>query len=584
MLEMGTVVMAGGIAPATLSGQPLWPISTAFLHAKLIPLAAKNRYAGGMSSASFSTASVRARPVLSLRRPAAWLYLRAVDPESGPWLVIGFAVAHAVLWTLILINLKAAQDVHMDVAEAFAWGRKLQWGYGKHPPLSGWVAGLWFELFPVRDWSTYALAMTTVAGGMVISWFTALRVVDRRRAFFVVVMLALYPIFNFKGFKYNPDLLQLVTLPLVVLAYLNAFEKRDARSGIWLGLAGALALMTKYWVVTMIGAVGLAALIHPERRRFLLSPAPWVAIAALVAAMIPHLIWLKQVNFAPFTYAGDVYSHVTRETTLHLVWGYLLHNLALLAAPLALALLALTLGRRWWSPSAVVARTWARGPNSGVNLAQALNVWIIQLIVAIGPPLGAILLVVYLKTDWGISLFFLTPLAFAALPVLRVRRLALFNIAVIWLAITLAVLAASPWIAVQEMAANSGGPATYVARSELARELTQAWRTRFGTRWAVVAGNMDVSDPMAFYSPDHPAPFTPGEDWSAGLTSLEEGKRLGFIGICDTATTWNLPACEDWMAKNAPDAERLLMTTRRFHRGHPGPSRIWNIYIVAPAK
>jgi hypothetical protein len=42
----------------------------------------------------------------------------------------------------------------------------------------------------------------------------ALRVVDRRRAFFVVVMLALYPIFNFKGFKYNPDLLQLVTLPL----------------------------------------------------------------------------------------------------------------------------------------------------------------------------------------------------------------------------------------------------------------------------------------------------------------------------------------------------------------------------------
>ncbi len=48
--------------------------------------------------------------------------------------------------------------------------------------------------------------------GLVICWLIALRVVDRRRAFFVVVMLALYPIFNFKGFKYNPDLLQLVTL------------------------------------------------------------------------------------------------------------------------------------------------------------------------------------------------------------------------------------------------------------------------------------------------------------------------------------------------------------------------------------
>ena len=131
-------------------------------------------------------------------------------------------------------------------------------------------------MFPVADWATYALAMTTLGCGLVISWLIALRVVDRRRAFFVVVMLALYPIFNFKGFKYNPDLLQLVTLPLLVLAYLHAFEKRSVRSGLWLGLAGALALMTKYWVLTMIGAIGLAALLHPDRLLFLRSPAPWV--------------------------------------------------------------------------------------------------------------------------------------------------------------------------------------------------------------------------------------------------------------------------------------------------------------------
>ena len=125
-----------------------------------------------------------------------------------------------------------------------------------------------------------------------LCWLLALRVVDRRRAFLVVVMLALYPIFNFKGFKYNPDLLQLVTLPLLVLAYLDAFEKRSVRAGLWLGLAGALALMTKYWVLTMIGAVGLAALIHPDRLQFLRSPAPWVAIATLMVAMLPHFCLL----------------------------------------------------------------------------------------------------------------------------------------------------------------------------------------------------------------------------------------------------------------------------------------------------
>src|SRR6266849_7913947 len=105
-----------------------------------------------MSTASFLAASSRARRRPSIRRLAAWLAACASGPKAAPRLVIGFAAAHAVLWTFILINLKAAQDVHMHVAEAFAWGQKFQLGYGKHPPLAGWVAGIWFRIFPVADW------------------------------------------------------------------------------------------------------------------------------------------------------------------------------------------------------------------------------------------------------------------------------------------------------------------------------------------------------------------------------------------------------------------------------------------------
>jgi 4-amino-4-deoxy-L-arabinose transferase-like glycosyltransferase len=541
-----------------------------------------------MSTASFLPARSRARHRLTFRRIAASLAARAGDPKAGIWLVIGFATAHAVLWTFILINLKAAQDVHMDVAEAFAWGQKFQWGYGKHPPLAGWVAGLWFRIFPVADWATYALAMATLGCGLVICWLIALRVVDRRRAFFVVVMLALYPIFNFKGFKYNPDLLQLVTLPLLVLAYLDAFEKRTIRTGVWLGLAGALALMTKYWVLTMIGAIGIAALLHPDRLKFLSSPAPWVAIVTLVIAMIPHLLWLRDVDFVPLTYAGDVYGLSSRAQSAQHVLGYVGHNLALLAAPVVLALLALALVPLPWrtllrQPLTLFTRPWARGANSGVNVSQAINIWIIQIVVAIGPPLGGLIFTVYMKTDWGISLFFLTPLALVALPRLRLQKMALFNITAIWLVISLAAFALSPTIAVREMAENPNGASGYGARSQLARELTQAWQTRFGTRWAVVAGTTEVGEPMTFYSPDHPAPFTPGELWSSGLTSLAEAKRLGFIGICDTSDG-RLPTCEAWMAANGKDAEQLAMTTQRFFHGHPGPSITWKVYIVPPAR
>src|SRR6267142_1802243 len=568
--------------------QPQCSILKGLLHAKLIPLMSKTRYAGRMSTASFLAASSRARRRPSIRRLAAWLAACASDPKASLWLVIGFAVAHAVLWTCILINLKAAQDVHMDVAEAFAWGQKFQLGYGKHPPLAGWVAGLWFRIFPVADWATYALALATLGCGLVICWLLSLRVVDRRRAFFVVVMLALYPIFNFKGFKYNPDLLQLVTLPLVVLAYLHAFEKRSLRSGLWLGLAGALALMTKYWVLTMIGAIGIAALLHPDRLRFLRSPAPWVAIVTIVVVMIPHLVWLKQVDFVPLTYAGDVYSLTDRAQIDDLALGYVGHNLAMLALPVSLAALALAWTPRWWitlarTPLAPFTRAWSRGANASVNASQALNVWVVQIVVAVGPPLGGLIFTVYMKTDWGISLFFLTPLALVAIPSLRLRKMALFYIAAIWLVITLAVLAASPTIAAREMAANPNGASSYGARSELARELTQAWRTRFNTRWAVVAGTTEVGEPMTFYNPDHPAPFTPGELWSSGLTSLEQARRLGFIGICDT-TDGRLPVCEAWMRENGKDAERLAITTQRFFHGHPGPAISWKIYIVPPAK
>src|SRR3979490_121676 len=161
-----------------------------------------------MTTASFLPATSRARRRPNIRRLAAWVAASASDPKASLRLVIGFAAAHAALWTLVLANLKAAQDVHMDVAEAFAWGQKFQFGYGKHPPLAGWVAGLWFKLFPVAAWATYALAMATLGCGLGGCRFVALRVVDRRRAFFVVVMLALYPVFNFKGFKYNPVLPQ----------------------------------------------------------------------------------------------------------------------------------------------------------------------------------------------------------------------------------------------------------------------------------------------------------------------------------------------------------------------------------------
>lgn len=533
-------------------------------------------------------ASASRRRFRPLRKLQAWVAAATRDDTAHTAQALWFITAHVVLWSAIISILKARQDVHFDIAEAFDWGQSLLFGYGKHPPLSGWIAGLWFRVFPVADWAAYTLAMVVCGVGMLATWGIALKVVDRRRAFLALVMLAIYPIFNFKGFKYNADLVQVATLPLLVLAYLHAFEKRTAWSGVALGLAAMLALMTKYWVVTMIGTIGIAALLHPQRAAFLRSPAPWVAMATALVAMVPHLIWLKQVNYAPLTYAGGTYALSDRWQTLQIVLGYIGHNAALLAVPIGLAALALGWRPRKLQdvlqrPLAWVTLPWSLRPSAGVNPGPALNVWIIQVVAVIGPPLGALAFQVYLKTDWGIPMFFLVPVALVALPWLRVQTAAPARLVAIWLVLTLATLALASPIAAYTEKRNAAAGEGYGSHSQLARQLTEVWRKRFATPLKVVAADTEVGEPISFYAPDHPRVLQPNDHPSSGLTSLAEATRSGFIGICDANDT-RFAACEDWMKAHAQMSERMNITTRRVVDGVISSPSSWRIYIVAPTE
>ena len=149
--------------------------------------------------------------------------------------------------------------------------------------------------------------------------------------------------------------------------------------------------------------------------------------------------------------------------------------------------------------------------------------------VAIGPPLGALMFHVYIKTDWGISLFFLMPLALIAIPALRVRKIALLqpdgDLAGDF-ARRAGGLALDRRLRNERKSATAG--ATYRARSELARELTRSLAHALSFALAGGRAYTDTGQPITFYSPDHPAPLTPDEPWSSGLTSLDEAKRLGL--------------------------------------------------------
>ena len=73
--------------------------------------------------------------------------------------------------------------------------------------------------------------------------------------------------------------------------------------GYWvlLGVALGLALWAKYFMVVLAAPFALFLLLDREARRRLAGPGPWVAAAVALAVMAPHLIWLVQNDFLPFT-------------------------------------------------------------------------------------------------------------------------------------------------------------------------------------------------------------------------------------------------------------------------------------------
>ena len=114
----------------------------------------------------------------------------------------------------------------------------------------------------------------------------------------------------------------------------------------------------------------------------------------------------------------------TARSILKLVLGFIGHNLALLAA-------CRRVGPRWhsagWRAVAADHRPCSggpgrAGPNPGVESLPGA-----QYLDHPGHRCGRAatrrgVFRIYLKTDWGISLFFLTPLALVAIPALRLPR------------------------------------------------------------------------------------------------------------------------------------------------------------------
>ncbi len=472
---------------------------------------------------------------------------------------------YCLCWILILTTLKYGQDIHFDSAEAYAWGLQFAWGYGKHPPLAGWIAGLWFLIFPTSNWAMYALSMVIIGIGIFGVWRIARCVLDPARSLFVVLLLMVYPIFNFKGFKFNPDQLQLAALPWLVLAFFRAFSKRTIASAVLLGLAGAIAVLTKYWAILMFGAIALAALAHRDRSLFFRSATPYVAVATFALAVAPHVAWLLRADFAPFHYASQYLTGQASRTITDSA-GALAHHFGLLT-PILLVF-------------ALAARPWrAASLKPGCANADELHVWVILAACALLPVVTLLMLRSRMRSDWEIPMFFLAPLALVLAGRMLIDAIAIRRAALCAAIYSSGLLLGSPFYAWFNFVERPDA-AFFSPRSEAAQAVTAIWDAELGKRIHAVAGEVPLASAISFYSPDHPTMISESNPCVATWVDMDAARKREIIGICEDSNA----RCSAAVQELIPDARRIEVTASRTLFGREGRPHRWYVWLGAPTE
>src|SRR5262245_20268031 len=213
------------------------------------------------------------------------------DPRRRDRTVIVLLLAYAAIWALYGTLAKMSQDVHFDMGEAVAWSREPALGTPKHPPLSAWLVGAWFKIFPLADWAYYLLAMLVASSGLLVAWFLSGRYLEGDKRTAGLALLTLVPFFNFHALKFNANAVLVPVWALVTLTFLRSFETRRIPDAALAGLFAAAAMYGKYWSAVLLIGLGLAALIDPRRGAYFRSGAPWVTVAVGALAIGPHVAW-----------------------------------------------------------------------------------------------------------------------------------------------------------------------------------------------------------------------------------------------------------------------------------------------------
>ena len=501
--------------------------------------------------------------------PARWRrpFLKWLDAIDAGWGVPMLLIAFVTIWMVFLKVAYLSGDLHPDVLETWTLGRSFEWGNPKHPPLMGWIAHTWTSLFPLTDWSFQLLSMTNSAIALWSVDLISRRFVRGDKRVVVLLLLMLLPTYQFHAQRFNANTALLAIWPLATYCFLRSFESRDL---VWAAASGATAAITmlgKYYSVFLIASFVFAAIVHPQRRAYLGSLAPWVSTIVGLAVLGPHLYWLATTGAQPFEYALVMHGGRTFGPSLIEASFFLLGLGAAVAIPTVTWIM-------------IAGYRLKRFPDDfGAMNSGLLLLFLVSIGTIAFPVLTAVTLGTDLPSLWAVQGLFLFGILIVCGASYPIERFYSVNLAVLVIAIAVVTLIGAPIHAVYRNSHPFEEGRNFYRSA--AFELTKLWHGLSSEPLSAVSGNDALAFATAFYSPDHPVyarPFAYQYTWGLPRKStLEKGwAALCFVDQYD---------CIEWMGTSAARATRFVrfeFVVRSTLLGRPGATRRVVAVIVPP--
>lgn len=503
-------------------------------------------------------------PFGSLGRAAGRLRAALIDPARAERAVLVSLGVYLLVWTAYGTIAKSSQGLHADMSELIAWSRDLSFGYLKHPPLAAWLVRTWFTLFPVAEWSYYLLAMLMPAAALWIAWRLSADYLDLEKRAVGLALLTFVPFFNFHALKFNVNTVLMPLWAATAFAFLRSYRTRTPLWAALAGLAAAAAMLGKYWSVFLLAGLVVTALIDRRRMVYFRSPAPWITVAVGLVALAPHLAWLAQNDFAPFSYAVALHGEKTFADALLSSVGYLGGSLAYVAVPLIIVA-----AMAWPNLKTFADMAW---PADDERRLAAAAFWAPFLL----PVAGALVDRSVITSLWSMSCWTLLPVLLMSPPALAVRAIDTRRILIAAAALPVVMLIASPAIAI--ITERKGPPPASAQAFLLAREIERLWHEMTPRPLKFVGGNTDLAYGVITYAPDEPRAL-PGLAPPPAAELAQDGMVLVcFVEDADCRRAAQV------RASGLAGSRAVVSNIVRGFLGHLGKEQGYAIVLVPPRK